>query len=105
MLLQEITMIARMFAAIMEQAARPGSMEQRRAAQVADVIGAVDDVAGREAEDGTIAGKRVDEAHDIIHRIAAILAMEPDEAVPEMPYDPTDTRERISVEEAVALAE
>ena len=105
MILQEITMIARVLAMILGQAAIPGSVEQRRAAQVGEVIGAVEDVAGREVEPGTIAGKRVDEAHDIIHRIAAILAMEPDEAVPEMPYHATDTRERISVEEAVALAE
>ena len=76
MILQEITMIARVLAMILGQAAVPGSMEQRRAAQVTEVIGAVEDVAGRELEPGTIAGKRVDEAHDIIHRIAAILAME-----------------------------
>ena len=99
-------MIARVLAMILGQAAIPGSMEQRRAAQVTEVIGAVEDVAGRELEPGTIAGKRVDEAHDIIHRIAAILAMEPEEdgAVPEAPYDASDTRERISIE-AVALAE
>ena len=79
-------------------------MEQRRAAQV---IRAVEDVAGREVEPGTIAGKRVDEAHDIIHRIAAILAMESEEdgAVPEMAYDAGDTRERISIDETAALAE
>ena len=91
-------MIARVLAMILGQAAVPGSMEQRRAAQV---IRAVEDVAGREVEPGTIAGKRVDEAHDIIHRIAAILAMESEEdgAVPEMAYDAGDTRERISIED------
>ena len=100
-------MIARVLAMILGQAAVPGSMEQRRAAQVTEVIGAVEDVTGREVEPGTIAGKRVDEAHDIIHRIAAILAMESEEdgAVPEMAYDAGDTRERISIDETAALAE
>ena len=41
------------------------------------VIGAVDDIAGEEADmEQTVFGKRVDEAHGIIRRIAAILAME-----------------------------
>jgi len=41
------------------------------------VIGAVEDVAETEgARDMNVAEKRVEEAHDIIHRIAAILALE-----------------------------
>ena len=43
------------------------------------MIGAVEDVAETEEADSPIAEKRVEEAHDIIHRVAAILAME-DEA-------------------------
>ena len=55
--------------------AKLGAFE--RAAQVIEVIGAVDDIAGEEADmEQTVFGKRVDEAHGIIHRIAAILAME-----------------------------
>ena len=45
--------------------------------QIGQVIGAVEDVAETEgAPDLNVAEKRVEEAHDIIHRIAAILAME-----------------------------
>ena len=44
------------------------------------MIGAVEDVAEDEEEkDSTVAEKRIDEAHDIIHRVAAILAMEEDD--------------------------
>jgi len=40
-------------------------------------LGAVEDVAATEGEaDLNVAEKRAEEAHDIIHRIAAILAME-----------------------------
>ena len=41
------------------------------------MIGAVEDVAETEEnQDASLAEKRVEEAHDIIHRIAAILALE-----------------------------
>ena len=40
------------------------------------MIGAVEDVAEDEERQSPIAEKRVEEAHDIIHRVAAILAME-----------------------------
>ncbi|MBP2666741.1 MAG: hypothetical protein H6Q76_1721, partial [Firmicutes bacterium] len=52
-------------------------LTQRRVGQIGEVIGAVEDVATDEEEkDDSIAEKRVEEAHDIIHRVAAILAME-----------------------------
>ena len=52
-------------------------LTQRRIGQIGEVIGAVEDVSATEEEDDkTIADKRVEEAHDIIHRVAAILAME-----------------------------
>jgi len=52
-------------------------LTQRRIGQIGEVIGAVDDVAEDEEEKvGGIAEKRIEEAHDIIHRVAAILAME-----------------------------
>ena len=35
-----------------------------------------DEYEDEEDEDATVAEKRIDEAHDIIHRVAAILAME-----------------------------
>ena len=47
------------------------------AGSLEEVIGAVEDVAEtEESKDATLAEKRAREAHDIIHRIAAILAME-----------------------------
>ena len=52
-------------------------LTQRRVGQIGEVIGAVEDVAtDEEDKDDSIAEKRVEEAHDIIHRVAAILAME-----------------------------
>jgi len=81
--------------------AKLGAFE--RAAQVIEVIGAVDDIAGEEADmEQTVFGKRVDEAHGIIHRIAAILAMENE--IPTVRQDPGDGREQIAMsEEAVLL--
>ena len=57
--------------------ASPDELTQRRIGQIGEVIGAVEDIADDEADqDDNIAEKRVEEAHDIIHRVAAILAME-----------------------------
>ena len=53
-------------------------LTQRRLGQIGEVIGAVEDVAETEEADSPVAEKRLEEAHDIIHRVAAILAMEPD---------------------------
>ena len=103
MLLQEVAFIARTFAQILTMTAPQGSVQERRAAQVIEVIGAVDDIAGEEADmEQTVFGKRVDEAHGIIHRIAAILAMENE--IPTVRQDPGDGREQIAMsEEAVLL--
>ena len=70
---------------------------------VIEVIGAVDDIAGEEADmEQTVFGKRVDEAHGIIHRIAAILAME--DEIPSVWPDPGDGREQLAMsKEAVLL--
>ena len=80
--------------------AKLGAFE--RAAQVIEVIGAVDDIAGEEADmEQTVFGKRIDEAHDIIHRIAAILAMENE--IPTVWQDPGDGREPLAMGEAELL--
>ena len=80
MLLQDITKIIRVLLVAFDAVASQDELTQRRIGQIGEVIGAVEDVAEREAtikNDGAaLAARRVDEAHDIIHRIAAILAME-----------------------------
>ena len=77
MLLTDITKIIRVLLAAFETVASQDELTQRRIDQIGLVIGAVEDVAETEEQpDATVAEKRVEEAHDIIHRIAAILAME-----------------------------
>ena len=77
MLLTDITKIIRVLLGAFEEVASQDELTQRRIGQIGQVIGAVEDVAGTEEQpDATVAEKRVEEAHDIIHRIAAILAME-----------------------------
>ena len=76
MLLSDITKILRVLLAAFGAVASQDALTQRRVGQIGEVIGAVEDVAEDEEEDSTIAEKRVNEAHDIIHRVAAILAME-----------------------------
>ena len=77
MLLTDITKIVRAMLGAFEAAASQDELTQRRIDQIGQVIGAVEDVAETEEDkDATVAEKRVEEAHDIIHRIAAILAME-----------------------------
>ena len=74
MLLRDITKIIRVLLGAFETVASQDDLTQRRIGQV---IGAVEDVAEtEESKDATLAEKRAREAHDIIHRIAAILAME-----------------------------
>jgi hypothetical protein len=76
-LLTDITKITRVLLAAFETVASQDDLTQRRIDQIGQVIGAVEDVAETEGNpDATVAEKRVEEAHDIIHRIAAILAME-----------------------------
>ena len=77
MLLTDITKIIRVLLGAFEEVASQDELTQRRIGQIGQVIGAVEDVAEtEEAPDATVAEKRVEDAHDIIHRIAAILAME-----------------------------
>ena len=77
MLLTDITKILRVLLAAFGTVASQDALTQRRVGQIGEVIGAVEDVAeDEEDEDATVAEKRIDEAHDIIHRVAAILAME-----------------------------
>ena len=76
MLLTDITKILRVLLAAFGTVASQDALTQRRVGQIGEVIGAVEDVAEDEEEDSTVAEKRVEEAHDIIHRVAAILAME-----------------------------
>ena len=79
MLLTDITKIIRVLLGAFETVASQDELTQRRIGQIGQVIGAVEDVAETEEDkDATVAEKRVEEAHDIIHRIAAILAMEED---------------------------
>ena len=80
MLLTDVTKILKVLLGAFGAVASRDDLTQRRIGQIGEVIGAVDDVAGDEEEKdaggGTMAQKRVEEAHDIIHRVAAILAME-----------------------------
>ena len=77
MLLTDITQILRVLLAAFGTVASQDALTQRRVGQIGEVIGAVEDVAEDEEEkDSTVAEKRIEEAHDIIHRVAAILAME-----------------------------
>ena len=78
MLLTDITKIIRVLLAAYQPIASQDDLTQRRIGQIGEVIGAVEDVAETEEAESPIAEKRVEEAHDIIHRVAAILAMEED---------------------------
>ena len=80
MLLTDITKILRVLLGAFGAVASQDTLTQRRVGQIGEVIGAVEDVAeDEENEDSTVAEKRIAEAHDIIHRVAAILAMEDDQ--------------------------
>ena len=80
MLLTDITKILRVLLGAFGAVASQDTLTQRRVGQIGEVIGAVEDVAEDEEEDSTVAERRIDEAHDIIHRVAAILAMEDENA-------------------------
>ena len=102
MLLTDITKILRVLLAAFGAVASQDALTQRRVGQIGEVIGAVEDVAEDEEEDSTIAEKRVEEAHDIIHRVAAILAMEEerdDEPLAEVAWDGTLDGETIELKE------
>ena len=111
MLLTDITKILRVLLAAFGTVASQDDLTQRRVGQIGEVIGAVEDVAEDEEEkDGgaTVAEKRVEEAHDIIHRVAAILAMEDegngggdgnDEPLAEVAWDGTLEGETIELKE------
>ena len=77
MLLTDVTKIIRVLLGAFEEVASQDDLTQRRIGQIGQVIGAVEDVAETEEyKNATVVEKRTREAHDIIHRIAAILAME-----------------------------
>ena len=110
MLLSDITKILRVLLAAFGAVASQDKLTQRRVGQIGEVIGAVEDVAeDEEEEDTTVAEKRIDEAHDIIHRVAAILAMEEegddggvggeDEPLAEVAWDGTLEGENIELKE------
>ena len=103
MLLTDITKIIRVLLGAFGAVASPDELTQRRIGQIGEVIGAVEDVSATEAEaDKTIADKRVEEAHDIIHRVAAILAMEEgrdDEPLAEVPWNGKLAGETIELRE------
>ena len=101
MLLTELTKIIRVLLAAYQPIAAQDPLTQRRIGQIGEVIGAVEDVAEDEEQDAPIAAKRVAEAHDIIHRVAAILAMEPDDDEPlaEVAWDGTLEGETIELQD------
>ena len=115
MLLQDVTRILKVLLGAFGAVASPDELTQRRIGQIGEVIGAVEDVSATEAESGkTTTDKRVEEAHDIIHRVAAILAMEnegnaegggyggsggDDEPLKEVPWDGTLEGETIELKE------
>ena len=98
MLLTDITKIIRVLLAAYQPLASQDQLTQRRIGQIGEVIGAVEDVAETEEQGSPIAEKRVEEAHDIIHRVAAILAME-DEPLAEVAWDGTLDGESIELKE------
>ena len=98
MLLTDITKIIHVLLAAYQPIASQDDLTQRRIGQIGEVIGAVEDVAEDEEQESPIAEKRVEEAHDIIHRVAAILAME-DEPLAEVAWDGTLEGESIELKE------
>ena len=77
MLLTEVTQILKVLLGAFGAVASRDELTQRRIGEIGEVIGAVEDVAADEVEkDESIAARRVEEAHDIIHRVAGILALE-----------------------------
>jgi len=102
MLLTDITKIIRVLLGAFEAVASQDELTQRRIDQIGQVIGAVEDVAETEEQpDATLAEKRIEEAHDIIHRIAAILAMEEgrDDVLREEPWNGKLAGETIALAE------
>ncbi len=101
MLLTDITKIIRVLLAAYQPLASQDNLTQRRIGQIGEVIGAVEDVAEDEEQDSPAAEKRVEEAHDIIHRVAAILAMEDeaDEPLAEVAWDGKLDGESIELKE------
>ena len=107
MLVTDLTKIVRVLLGAFETVASRDDLTQRRIDQIGQVIGAVEDVAETEEQpDATVAEKRIEEAHDIIHRIAAILAMEEgrdggggDDALREEPWNGKLDGETIELKE------
>ena len=71
MLLTDLTKILNALLGAFGAVASQDDLTQRRIGQIRQVIGTVEDVAKTEGEQaGSVAGRRVEEAHDIIHRVA-----------------------------------
>ena len=108
MLLTEVTSILKVLLGVFGAVASRDDLTQRRIGEIGEVIGAVEDVAEDEKEmDGKDGGsmmarRRVEEAHDIIHRVAAILSMEEgrdNEPLAEVAWDGTLEGETIELKE------
>jgi hypothetical protein len=107
MILTDITKIIHVLLAAFESVASQDDLTQRRIGQIGQVIGAVEDVAETEgATDLNVTTKRVEQAHDIVHRIAAILAMESvensgpgDDKLREVPWNGKFDGETITLKE------
>ena len=80
MILTDITRIVKTLLVAFATVSTPDAQTQRRIDEIGEVLGAADDVAADEgAVNASAVARRVKEAHDIIHRVAAILAMEEDD--------------------------
>ena len=103
MVLTDVTKILRVLLGAFEAVASTDELTQRRIGQIGEVLGAVEDVAVDEgAAYESVAARRVEEAHDIIHRVAVILAMEEgrdDEPLAEVPWDGKLAGETIELRE------
>ena len=77
MILQDVTRVTYAFLAALDILGNVDPMYRRRAAQVQHVAAAIDEIQAEEDDlFQTAVEKRVDQAHDIIHRIAEILELE-----------------------------
>lgn len=77
MILQDVTRVTNAFLAALEILGNVDPMYRRRAAQVQQVAAAIDDVQNEEDDlFQSVTERRLDQAHEIIHRISEILELE-----------------------------
>ena len=88
MVLTDVTAILKVLLATFGAVAAPDELTRRRIGQIGQVIGAAEDIGRTENKPGdpTVLD-RVTEAHDILSRVAAILAAEPQPAPAPAPTD------------------